>query len=617
MTTSSPAENAAIATGTALATLPVTLPATFAPALARMMTQENAPERGRYDTLDRALRASMARLTAGVSIHSAGTAWADWWTHLSRAPGRQAELYEKAVRSAWKLVFDAMGQSSPLGTDAGFHEDADDRRFGHPAWDHLPFRAWKQSFLAVEDWWTEATTEVRGMRHADADRVAFMARQMLDMASPSNSPLLNPEIIEGTIRNGGVNLVEGAQNFAADVARQLANAPAPESPDYRVGENIACTPGSVVYRNEVMELIQYAPQTGKVRAEPVLIVPAWIMKYYILDLSPDNSLISYLVGQGFTVFAISWRNPGPEQRDLSLDDYRRLGVMAALDTIGHVVPGERIHACGYCLGGTILSIAAATMARDGDARLASISLLAAQTDFTEAGELMLFLDESEIAYLEDMMWDQGYLDQKQMDGAFRALRARDLIWSRAIRRYFLGEEEEQFDISVWNADSTRMPYRMHSDYLRGLFLENRLTAGRFAVEGRVIALSDIDAPIFVVGTEKDHIAPWRSVYKTALFTDSELTFVLTSGGHNGGIVSEPGHRGRHYRIGLRERDGKYTDPMSWREGHAPRDGSWWIEWSQWLAARSSAELRDPPAAGAPKDGLPPLCAAPGTYVFQK
>jgi polyhydroxyalkanoate synthase len=599
-------------------TPPAPVPAmALAASLAKMMTDGHETHAGKYDTLDRALRASMARLTAGVSIHSAGTAWTDWMSHLSRAPGRQAELYEKAVQNAWKLAFSAMGPSSPVGTTGGFEPEADDRRFDHPAWEHAPFRAWKQSFLAVEDWWDEATREVRGMHHANADRVAFMARQMLDMASPSNSPFLNPKIIEKTVKSGGVNLIEGAQNLSGDIAREIVNAPPEQSPDFRVGDNIACTPGNVVYRNELFELIQYAPQTDKVRAEPVLIVPAWIMKYYILDLSPHNSLIRHLVSEGFTVFAISWRNPGPELRDMSLDDYRRLGVMAALDAIERIVPKQKIHACGYCLGGTILSIAAATMARDGDKRLASITLLAAQTDFTEAGELMLFLDESEIAYLEDMMWDQGYLDQRQMDGAFRALRARDLIWSRAVKRYFLGEEEDQFDISAWNADATRMPYRMHSDYLRGLFLENRLTAGRFAVEGNVIALKDIDAPMFVLGTEKDHIAPWRSVYKVTLFTENDLTFVLTSGGHNGGILSEPGHRHRHYRIGHRTPDKKYRDPASWYESHEAQNGSWWTEWAKWLGTRSSAKLVAPPPAGAPQEGLPPLCPAPGTYVFEK
>lgn len=582
-----------------------------------MMADGHVENHGKYDTFDRALRASMARLTDGVSIHSSNTAWSDWLAHISRAPGRRTELAERAIRNFWLLALDAMGPSGPLGIEGGFKPEAGDRRFSHAAWNHLPFRAWKQSFLAAEDWWTEATKEVRGMHHANADRVAFMARQMLDMVSPSNSPFLNPEIIEKTIRSGGMNLVEGTQNLLADTARELVNAPPQVSPEFRVGETIACTPGSVVFRNEVFELIQYAPQTDTVAAEPVLIVPAWIMKYYILDLSPHNSLINFLVGQGHTVFAISWRNPGPEQRDLSLDDYRRLGVMAAIDTIGHIVPNRKIHACGYCLGGTILSITAATMARDGDKRLASITLLAAQTDFTEAGELMLFLDESEIAYLEDMMWDQGYLDEKQMAGAFRALRARDLVWSHAIKRYFLGEEEEEFDISAWNADPTRMPYRMHSDYLRGLFLENRLTAGRFAVEGKVIALKDIDAPMFVIGTEKDHIAPWRSVYKVTLFTENDLTFVLTSGGHNGGIVSEPGHLHRHYRIGHRTPEKKYLDPASWYESHEPMDGSWWTEWATWLAAHGAPERVSPPPTGAAQDGFPALCPAPGTYVFQK
>ncbi len=567
-----------------------------------------------FETMDRVERAVAARFTHGISPHALYGAWFDWASHLANAPGRLLELGLEAVTALARFAQFATHSRSEEA-EPPFQPLAADQRFNDEAWKSLPYVLWQQAFLAQEAWWASATREVRGMTPKNAARVSFMTRQLLDVWSPSNLPWLNPVIIERTFKEGGANLVRGATNLQEDARRALTLQPAPPADGLQVGEDIAVTPGEVVYRNELMELLQYKPTTGSVIAEPVLIVPAWIMKYYVLDLSPHNSLVRYLVERGFTVFMVSWRNPTAADRDITFDAYRTRGVMAALDAVTAIVPGRKVHATGYCIGGTLLAIAAATMARDEDDRLATVTLLAAQTDFSEAGELMLFVDESQIAFLEDMMWDQGVLDTKQMAGAFKILRSNDLVWSKMMREYLLGERDTVTDLTTWNADQTRLPYRMHSQYLRGLFLENRLTAGRYAVEGKVIALKDIEAPMFVIGTETDHIAPWRSVYKVQLFTDTELTFVLTNGGHNAGILSEPGHHGRRHFIATRQRGDRYIDSSTWLSRATASDGSWWPAWAAWLEAKSSERVA-PPGIGAPSRGLVSLGPAPGLYVHQ-
>jgi len=565
-----------------------------------------------FETADRAARAALARVTQGLSPYAIGSAYMDWLVHYLRSPGAQLDVGLRAAENLQRLGLYALARLTGKPAEPPFAGNGGASLERDPLWNELPLDLLRQWHLALADAANLAAVAPRGMEKIDKTRMAFMRHQFMDALAPHNNPFLNPDIWQRTLREGGMNLMRGFGNFVDDATRRAEGKPPAGAEAFVVGKTLAVTPGKVVYRNDLMELIQYAPATPEVTAEPLLIVPAWIMKYYILDLSPHNSLVRFLVSQGFTVFMVSWRNPTPDDRNVSFDDYRTKGVMAAIGAISAILPDRGIHACGYCLGGTILAIAAATMARDGDRRLKSMTLLAAQTDFTEAGELMLFVDESQVAFLEDMMWDQGVLDTQQMAGAFQLLRSNELFWSRMLRDYALGEREPMTDLMAWNADQTRMPYLMHSQYLRGLFLENRLTAGRFAVQGKVIALRDIDAPVFLVATEKDHIAPWHSVYKFRLFSQTEVTFVLTAGGHNAGIISEPGHANRHYHIGTSKQDDKYVDPDTWLAGAGEREGSWWTAWSQWLKDRSSPQTGAPPPLG--KDGVA-LGDAPGTYVF--
>lgn len=569
---------------------------------------ESAPEGA---TLDLLLNAWLGKFTGGISPAALGNAYADWLGHLALAPSKQQTLLEEA----WKKIGRWQQYALQSAMAGGASEPPciaplpQDRRFDDPAWRRWPYNLIYQGFLLQQQWWHRATTGVRGVVPHHEDVVTFTVRQWLDMLAPSNFMLTNPVVQQAALESGGASLARGAQHLAEDWQRAAMGPYAPDTRRYKVSENVAVTPGKVVYRNDLIELIQYAPTTAKVHATPLLFVPAWIMKFYILDLSPHNSLVRYLVGQGHTVFMISWKNPTEEDRELSLEDYRQLGVMDALDAVVSITGAPQVHAAGYCLGGTLLAIAAATMARDGDARLASLTMLASQVDFKEPGELSLFIDESQVSFLEAAMWKQGYLDTKQMAGAFQLLRSNDLIWSRQLRHYLLGQDEQDSDLMAWNADATRMPCRMHSEYLRRLFLHNDLAEGRYRTAGRHIALPDIDAPIFAVGTLTDHVAPWRSVYKLQLLTDTDVTFLLTSGGHNAGVVSPPGQPRRSYQLATHRHDAPYIDADSWQRDVPHHDGSWWPAWQAWLAQHSDAQVAPPPMG-------PDLRDAPGRYVLQ-
>jgi len=578
-------------------------------------TDDSDPSLHFADVVDRTINYAVSRLTLGLSPAAVAEAYFDWLVHLAAAPGKQSQLWQKALRKWMRL-----GRYVASCTISGGKGECcieplpHDKRFAGEAWNSWPYNAFQQAFLLQQQWWHNATTDVRGVTQKHERQVEFATRQLLDVFSPSNFILTNPEVLRKTQAEWGANLVRGFWNLIEDSER-AANGRKPVGMDaFKVGETLATTPGKVIFRNRLIEVIQYEPATERVRPEPVLIVPAWIMKYYILDMSPANSLVKYLTEQGFTVFIISWKNPTSEDRGLGFEDYRTLGIGAALNAVRTIVPEAKVHGVGYCLGGTLLAAAAAALARNGDDTFKTLTFLAAQVDFEEPGELGLFIDESQVSFLEDMMWEQGYLDAQQMAGVFQLLRSNDLIWSRAVHDYLMGEREPVFDLSAWNADSTRMPYQMHSDYLRQLFLHNDLAEGRYKVDDRPVALTDIRAPVFAVSTETDHVAPWRSVYKLCLLLDTDVTFLLTSGGHNAGIISQPANNGRRHRMSTKRAHDVYVDPETWLSRTAVEPGSWWPAWTTWLQGHSGSFVSAVPVGG--KGGeLAPLADAPGSYVL--
>jgi polyhydroxyalkanoate synthase subunit PhaC len=565
--------------------------------------------------LQRALRAQMASVTGGLAPDVYVNAWWDWLLNLAKDPPQQMQLAEDAMaKTAETLAFAAQAAATqePLSPAAG------DARFGGTAWSQWPFNVYAHAYRNYADWWQSALATGPKVAPENKRTLEFVARNALEAVSPANYLATNPELLDATRAEAGQNLVRGFGHWLEDVQSALGGKKQGGTGNFVLGRNIAATPGKVVLRNDLIELIQYSPATETVFAEPILIVPAWIMKYYILDLSANNSLVSYLVSQGHTVFMASWKNPTESDRNLGMDDYLRLGIRAAFDAVSRIVPDQKIHTVGYCIGGTLLSIAEAVFAAEGDHRTASMTLLAAQQDFSEPGELSLFVSPSQIDMLEAVMHRTGVLKSEQMGGAFSLLRARDLLWTPAVNSYVRGKRETPNDLMAWNADGTRMPCRMHSEYLRQLYLNNALACGEFQAEGRLVDLAGIQIPMFVVGTETDHVAPWKSVYKARGLTRSvDYTFLLTSGGHNAGIISGAVHPRRRHRVRTWLNAAETLSPEVWFDSTPPQSGSWWPGWEQWLTQHSTPQKVGPPPMGSAAAGYVPLADAPGEYVLQK
>ena len=601
---------------------PESTPATPATPASALPGSDLLPRAPTAEAIEMAFRAALGKATGGISPTAYTAAWAQWAVQLASSPGRQVELQQDFLaRAADTLEFAARASAGAvsgekLAPSAGLNGEADGR-FAADAWQQYPFNVIARSFQQGAAWMKQLPAEIEGLPREQANLVDFTVRQWLDALSPTNYFATNPELQELTRAEGGQNLLRGAQNLMEDLGRLVQKRGPVGSEAFEPGKGVALTPGKVVFRNALIEVLQYTPTTAEVYAEPVLIVPAWIMKYYILDLSPKNSLVKYLVDAGHTVFAISWKNPDAGDRDFGMDDYLTLGLRAAVDTVSAIVPNRKIHATGYCIGGTLLSIGAAALAREGDTRLASATMFAAQTDFSEPGELALFINRGQLAQLEAQMYQEGVLDSRQMGGAFAMLRPRDLIWQPMLQSYVKGTREPMIDLMAWNADGTRMPYRMHTEYLYRLYMDNELATGRFPVNGAPVRLSDVRLPMFVVGTETDHVAPWKSVYKVEnLVQSDDFTFLLTSGGHNAGIISGPVHPKRKHRVRTRALADRHLPADEWLASTVPQPGSWWPTWGRWLAAHSSARVA-PPALGRSEADLPTLGDAPGEYVLQK
>ena len=487
---------------------------------------------------------------------------------------------------------------------------AGDRRFRDKAWtDNTLFDFIKQSYLLTARWLQGTVKQVDGIDERTARKIDFYTRQFVDAIAPSNFLMTNPEVLRATIESRGENLINGLKNLLDDLERGKGRLAIKmtDMAAFRIGENIALTPGKVVYQNDLLQLIQYVPTTATVKRRPLLIMPPWINKFYILDLQPANSFIRWAVGEGHTVFVVSWVNPDERLATKTFADYMREGPLAALDAIEQAIGEREANVIGYCLGGTLLASTLAYMAVKRDTRIKSATYFVAMVDFAEAGELSVFIDEEQLAALEERMDAKGYLEGRAMATTFNMLRANDLIWSFVVNNYLLGKSPFPFDLLYWNADSTRMPAAMQSFYLRNMYQENLLVKpGGISLDGVPIDLRKIKTPSFLLSTREDHIAPWRSTYAATQIYKGPVKFVLSASGHIAGVVNPPGSKYGHW-----ENDNNPPTPEEWFATATAVPGSWWPVWERWVSQYSGGEV---PARHPGYGKLKPIEDAPGSYV---
>ncbi|HRO15772.1 MAG TPA: class I poly(R)-hydroxyalkanoic acid synthase [Paracoccus sp. (in: a-proteobacteria)] len=487
-----------------------------------------------------------------------------------------------------------------------------DKRFAAPEWHSNPaYRTLMEVYLLASDWLLEQSG-AEDMSEAERRRVNFHLRQFVDAMSPTLMLLSNPAALRKAIETGGASMAAGARNLMADITAGRLSMVDAEA--FAPGRNLALTPGKVVHRNRLIELIQYEPTAKRVHQVPLLILPPWINKFYILDMQPRNSMVKYLVDQGFTVFVVSWKNPDASMDGIGIEDYMDLGLLEASDVAREITGSPSVNVMGYCIGGTLLTMTLAMLAArgEGEQRINSASFMVSLQDFSRVGDTAVFMDEPGLDLVEQQMMDRGYLDSREMSNMFSLLRSNDLIWANVVNNYMLGNKPPAFDLLYWNSDGTRMTRAAHSWYLRNTYAENNLIQpGKITLKGVPLDLARIEQDCYAVGAEKDHIVPWDAAWRITQLFGGDVRFVRASSGHIAGVINPPGGKGAYWTW---EREEAADSPEQWLQGATRHDGSWWTDWTAWLSARSGKKVA-PPATGSKKH--PPLEDAPGSYVMEK